>query len=83
LAAQVQYLKAENEVLRSKLPKRVPVTPAERQRLVKLGRQAGAALKHLITIVTYRTFLRWANGSTSKTARPTRRPGRPRTPGKD
>lgn len=47
LAAQVQYLKTENQVLRSKLPKRVQVTPAERQRLVKLGRQLGSAISLL------------------------------------
>ncbi|MEX0655289.1 MAG: hypothetical protein WD534_04190 [Phycisphaeraceae bacterium] len=41
LAAQVQYLKIENEILRSKLPKRITVTPSERARLVKSGRKVG------------------------------------------
>ncbi|MEX2373762.1 MAG: hypothetical protein WD800_08160 [Dehalococcoidia bacterium] len=39
LAAQVQYLKVENVVLRSKLPKRITVTAAERARLVKFGKK--------------------------------------------
>jgi hypothetical protein len=30
LARQVQYLKVENEILRSKLPKKLTVTPEER-----------------------------------------------------
>ena len=34
---QIEYLKAENRILRSKLPKRITVTTAERARLVKLG----------------------------------------------
>jgi len=77
LARQVQYLKAENEILRAKLPKRVTVTPAERRRLLKLGQKIGPAIRHLLTIVTYRTFLRWLAGDrTGK--RPGKR-GRPRT----
>ena len=38
LTRYVEYLKAENRILRDKLPKRVVCTPAERQRLVKLGK---------------------------------------------
>jgi len=37
LVAQIQYLKVENEELRTKLPKRITVTPAERQCLLKFG----------------------------------------------
>ncbi len=62
LAAQVQYLKAENEVLRSKLPKRVTVTDAEKARLVKLGTKVGSAIRELITIVSPRRFTRWIIG---------------------
>lgn len=59
LARYVEYLKAENRILRHKLPNRVICTPAERQRLVKLGKQLGSAIKDLITIVTPRSFARW------------------------
>ncbi len=78
LARQLQYLKAENEVLRSKLPKRITVTPSERQRLLKLGKAVGPAIKHLITIVSHRTFLRWLAAERSP-RKPSKR-GRPRTP---
>jgi putative transposase len=44
LARRIQDLKAENEILRAKLPKRVTVTPTERRRLTKLGQKIGPAL---------------------------------------
>jgi putative transposase len=81
LAAAVQYLKAENEVLRSRLPKRITVTPRERQRLLKFGRPLGPAVRGLVSIVTPRTFLRWVSGDRPPAGAETRprRPGRPRT----
>lgn len=39
LARQVKYLKVENEILRSKLPKRITITPKERHRLVRFGQK--------------------------------------------
>lgn len=83
LAAQVQYLKAENEILRSKLPDRITVTERERRRLVKLGTKVGSAIKELITIVTHRTFQRWVAATKKQPKaqqRAKRKPGRPRTP---
>jgi len=74
----VEYLKTENRILRNKLPKRVRVTPAERARLLKVGRSLGSAIRELITIVSPRTFARWASGESSKAKR--RTPGRPRKP---
>jgi len=59
LARQIRYLKAENEVLRSKLPARITITPKERQRLLKFGAKLGKALHQIVTIVTPSTFLRW------------------------
>ena len=43
LAAQIQYLKVELEIARSKLPQRVAVTAQERNRLVKFGAKLGGA----------------------------------------
>jgi len=82
LARYMEYLKAENRILRDKLPKRVVCTPAERQRLVELGKPLGSAIKDLITIVTPRSFARWvsAAGGTKPEKKTTRKPGRPRTP---
>ena len=81
LAAHVEYLKAENRVLRAKLPNRITVSPAERQQLIKYGRPLGTAVKELVTIVSPKTFLRWLNEPTAKAATGTakRGPGRPRT----
>jgi putative transposase len=81
LARQVQYLKAENRILRDKLPNRITVTAAERQRLLKHGKPLGQAIRALITIVSPRTFARWLNGETAtpKGRKPTG-PGRPKTP---
>jgi len=78
LVLYIEYLKAENRILRSKLPKRICVTPAERSRLVKLGVRLGSGIKELITIVHPRTFARWVSDGTSA-AKPRKR-GRPRKP---
>jgi putative transposase len=83
LARMVEYLKAENRILRDKLPKRLTVTPRERARLVRLGVRLGTAVKDLITVVTPPAFSRWvaaARGDESTGKKSTRKPGRPRTP---
>lgn len=81
LANQIQYLKIENEILRGKLPKRIAVTPCERNRLLKYGKLVGAAIGQLITIVTPRTFQRWVHAEDAKTLNkaPTAKIGRPKT----
>ncbi len=73
-ARHIQYLKAENRILRDKLPKRLTITARERQRLLKYGKPLGKALRDLITIVSPRTFARWLNGetTTAKDGKPTR-----------
>jgi len=68
LARQVQYLKAENRILRDRLPQRLTVTAQERQRLIKYGKPLGTAIRELITIVPPRTFARWLNAE-KQTAR--------------
>ena len=82
LARSLQLAKAENEILRSKLPKQIRTTPAERRRLLKLAEPLGSAVRDLLTIVSYRTFLRWKadEGKTGKRKRTDRKPGRKRTP---
>ena len=77
LARQVRYLKEENKILRSKLPRIITVTPVERRRLVTLGKAIGPAIRQLITIVSYRTFCRWLTND--KSARKPAKRGRPRT----
>jgi transposase-like protein len=61
LTRQIKYLKVENEILRSKLPERITITPNERQRLVKFAQKLklGKALHQLAMIVKPNTLLRW------------------------
>ncbi len=59
MAKQIQYLKAENEVLRARLPEHIRTTPAERAKLLIFGKPLGASIKDVITIVHPRTFARW------------------------
>lgn len=84
LRQMVEYLREENKILRSKLPKTVPLTAREKNRLIQLGSAVGSAIKNLVTIVSYRTFCRWTAavaGPPLKNTRaaPARKPGRPRT----
>src|SRR5262245_7487488 len=79
LARYVRYLKIENQILRSKLPTRVEITPQERNRLVRFGAKLGGAIRELVTIVHPDTLRRWIREDRKgrKTARAKR--GRPRT----
>jgi putative transposase len=80
LAKQVQYLKTENRVLRSRLPKLIMTTPAERARLLKYGKPVGAAINQLITIVVPGTFHRWVRESKDHKRSKANRTGRPKKP---
>jgi putative transposase len=82
LIRQIHYLKVENEILRSRLGKRVMVTPRERERLVRYARKVGPAIKELVSIVAVSTMLRWLHAQYWGKAKGTkpRKPGRPRTP---
>jgi putative transposase len=59
LARQVRYLTIENQMLRSRLPRRLTITPQERNRLVRFGAKLGSALGHLVSIVHPDTLRRW------------------------
>jgi putative transposase len=77
LARQVKYLKVENEILRSKLPKRITVTPKERTRLIKFAYKLGGKVpRQLTTIVAPETLL----GAEKKPKPPKRKRGRPNPP---
>ena len=79
LAAQIRYLKVENEVLRSKLPKRVSVTAQEKNRLVKFGSKLGKAINEIVSIVASDTLRRWIRESKKPGGIKRVRKGRPRT----
>ncbi len=82
LRRQIQYLKAENEVLRAKIDGPVRVTPGERLRLVRLAKPLGSAIKALVSIVSPQTFLRWIRNADKRRVKKKtgRKPGRPRSP---
>jgi putative transposase len=83
LAAQVEFLKAENQMLRRRLGKRVCPTAEEWDVLVRLGRAIGnAGVAALITIVTYNCWLgrvRKAKPAAGEAVPMWKKHGRPRT----
>ena len=82
LRRQIQFLKTENEILRTKIAGPIRVTPAERSRLIRLGKPLGNAIRALVSIVKPATFLKWVRDAEKRPRRKyaTRKPGRPRTP---
>lgn len=79
LIRQIKFLQAENEVLRKRVNKQhICVRPDEKKRLLELGKAIGPALEHLITIVNYKTFLRWTRQE--RNHQPVKKQGRPATP---
>jgi putative transposase len=77
LQKQNEFLKAELEILRKHVPKKhIYLASADRAKLLKLGKELGPSIRHMITIVSYSTFRRWVRKEEGYT-KPTRR-GRPR-----
>ncbi len=59
LRRQVDFFKAENELLRTRVPlKKIFLKQDERERLLKLGAAIGPGASKLITIVHPQTYLR-------------------------
>ena len=84
-AATIDYLQAENRMLRARLGgRRIIFTDAERRQLAEKARALGRkGLRELGTIVTPETLLRWHRELVARkwTFIERRRPGRPRTRG--
>ena len=57
LAQTVEFLREENRNLRGKLPKRIPLTDREKNRLIRCGLKLGPAIARVITIVPPRSIL--------------------------
>jgi len=51
LARQLKYLKVENQILRSRLPKRITVTAKEKQRLVRFSQKLGGKILRQLTAI--------------------------------
>ena len=79
LARQVRYLKVENEILRSKLPARVPVTEKEKNRLAKFAAKLGSAINELVSIVHPDTLRRWIRALNQTVKKKVVKRGRPKT----
>jgi putative transposase len=79
-ARMIKYLKVENEIIRSKLPARITITPQERHRLVKFAKKLGSALHQLATIVRPDTLLRWIREEKRQGKKAPAKRGRRRTP---
>ena len=79
LIRQVQFLKAENEMLRKRVPKKkIILKPEERQRLIELGQAIGTCIGPFLTIVTFQAYHGWLRKLRNHV--PSKRMGRPRTP---
>jgi len=59
LAKYLDYLKAENKILRARIPGQIHTKREERERLLKYGKALGRGIEELITIVSPATFYRW------------------------
>lgn len=80
LRKQLEFLKAENEMLRKRVPKKhIVLGNDEREQLIKLGEAMGTRVLKLITIVHPRTYQRWLqNRRAGKPA--AKKMGRTKTP---
>jgi putative transposase len=65
-ARQVNYLKAENQILRRRLPDRISLTQREKNRLFRFAKNVGSALNELATIVYPATIRRWIREAAAK-----------------
>src|SRR5262245_58953765 len=84
LAKQVEFLKAENQMLRRRLTRKVYLTAGEWDLLLRLGRGLGnRAVAALLSVVAYSTYMKHQRRERLCAGQPVgnwrRRPGRPRT----
>ena len=77
LIQQIEFLKAENEMLRKRVPKqRIWLKPDEHHRLLNLAIAIGPEVKHLVSIVSYAAICRWRRQTGDYKPRGYKRPNR-------
>ena len=80
LIRQIEFLKAENQILRQRVPKkRIFLSDDEKTRLIGLGSAIGPTLKHLLTIFSYATYRRWVRNAAGECPKPKKKMGRPKS----
>ena len=80
LIRQIEFLKAENQMLRQRVPKkRIFLSEDEKKKLIEVGPAVGPALKHLLTIVSYATYRRWVRNAAGECPKSKKKMGRPKT----
>jgi len=79
LVREIQYLKVENQILRSKLGRCINVTPSEKHRLIKFGLPLNGDIRRFISMVSYSTFRKWVRDKSGKKLKTKAKRGRPRT----
>ncbi len=84
LVRQIQFLKVENEIIRSKIDKQViRTTYQEKLRLIRFGLPLNGSIKKIISIVNYSTFRRWINALEEGKLKKNVKLGRPRRTAQD
>ncbi len=84
LVRQIQFLKVENEIIRSRIDKKViRTTYQERLRLIRFGLPLNGSIKKIISIVNYSTFRRWVNDLEEGKLKKNVKLGRPRRTAQD
>ena len=82
LLLQIEYLTAENRILRTKLPARLRLSDTERATLAEIGKRLGRkALKEIASIAKPDTILAWYRKLTARKFDGSKKrdyPGRPR-----
>ena len=75
--AQIRFLREENRIFRSRISsQRLIISLEERIRLLGIGQELRHDVKHLISVVQFRTYQRWVREA--REGRRVGRVGRPR-----